>query len=103
MSSHLTTVIICHSANEIGLIRSLLESEDIRCYVQDEYIAQVYPLYTGAIGGVKLQVAAADAGRAIEILKASGYAKDKDFEPSAFDIKLYKFLSKIPFIRRIYR
>ena len=46
-----------------------LEWEGIRCFYYDEYIVALTWHYSFAVGRVKLMVAAADAERAVEILK----------------------------------
>ena len=72
------TVLTTTFGYEVAIIRGRLESEGITCFVQDELTVQVNPLYSNAIGGVKLQVKESDLPRAIEILKETGYIKDKD-------------------------
>lgn len=46
-----------------------LEWAGIRCFYYDEHVVAVNWLYSFAVGRVKLKVAAADAERAIEILR----------------------------------
>jgi hypothetical protein len=48
--------------------RGKLESEGIQTFLKDEATVQVYNFYSNAVGGVKLQVFAYDAERAIAIL-----------------------------------
>lgn len=57
-----TTAIAAHAA------RTKLESEGIECFVADENLVGANPLYSNAIGGVKVQVAPEDAKRAREAL-----------------------------------
>jgi hypothetical protein len=101
--SNLVTIRKFDLPYEAGIPKTRLESENIRCFLQDEYISQVYPFSSSATGGVKLQVMEEDAEKAIAILKEGGYIKDNDFEPSGFDVKLYKYFSKIPFLNKIYK
>lgn len=58
----------CH---EIGahLSGMRLEWAGIRCFYNDEHIVAINWLLSFAVGRVKLAVAAADAGRAVEILR----------------------------------
>lgn len=57
---------------EAGLIRGLLASAGIDAVLRDEVLSGVNPFLQPAIGGVKLAVRAADAGRAWDILQSSG-------------------------------
>lgn len=99
-SNQLITVKVFNFAHELGLVRSFLESEGIACFAQDELTLQVYPLATNAIGGIKLQVMEKDAEQAVDLLKKGGYLTEEDLQPSPFQIKLYHFLSKIPFFKK---
>ena len=76
------TVLTVTYAYEIAIIRGRLESEGITCFVKDEFTVQVQPFYSNAIGGVKLQVRESDLNQAIEILKETGYIKEKELQPS---------------------
>ena len=76
------TLLTAVFGSEIAVIQSRLESEGITCFLKDELMAQIYPFYSNAIGGVKLQVRESDFNRAVEILKETGYIEDKDLQPS---------------------
>ncbi|MDR2621822.1 MAG: DUF2007 domain-containing protein [Dysgonamonadaceae bacterium] len=76
------TVLTATYGYEIAVIRSRLEAEGITCFIKDEFTVQVNPFYSNAIGGVKLQVKESDLNQAIEILKETGYIKDKDLQQS---------------------
>jgi DNA-directed RNA polymerase subunit RPC12/RpoP len=76
------TVLTATYGYEIAVIRGRLESEGITCFVKDEFTVQVNPFYSNAIGGVKLQVMESDLNQAIEILKETGYIKDKNIQSS---------------------
>ena len=65
-------------AMDLAVIRGKLESEGIECFAQDEMMAQTNPLYSNAIGGIKLQVRRSDAERATEVLKEGGYLSGTD-------------------------
>ena len=54
--------------HEVYVERGKLESEGIQTFLKDEATVQVYNFYSNAVGGVKLQVFADDAERAIAIL-----------------------------------
>lgn len=97
------TVLTFYYAHETAIIRGRLESEGIACNIIDELTVQVNPLYSNAIGGVKLQVKESDFDRAIEILKEGGYLTDSDLEKSVskFISFFERNTSKIPFLKNV--
>ena len=100
MSTQLITVMTTYFPSELAVIRNVLDNEEIYNVVQDELMLQTYP---PAVGGAKLQVCEKDVERAIQILKDNGYLKDEDFQPTSFQVKLYKLLSRIPLVKNIYK
>lgn len=88
--------------SDAAIIRSFLESEGIETFLQDEFVGSIYPA-PDAIGGIKLQVKSSDLERTIELLKEKGFIQQSDLEPSSFQVKLYKLLSRIPFLKNIYK
>ncbi len=42
--------------SDLVVVKSLLESHDIDCYVRDELTVQVHNFYSQAIGGIRLEV-----------------------------------------------
>ena len=60
---------------EAHLLRSKLESEGITCYLFDEYLITLNPLYNLTIGGIRLNVNQEDQVRAQTILLQSAEAK----------------------------
>ncbi|RYM31508.1 DUF2007 domain-containing protein [Brumimicrobium glaciale] len=97
------TVLTVYYSHETAVIRGRLEAEGIECNVIDELTVQVNPLYSNAIGGVKLQVRESDFENAIVILKEGGYLTDSDLEKSA--PKMISFFerntSKIPLLKNV--
>jgi hypothetical protein len=57
---------------EAGMLRGLLESSGIAAVIRDDVLSGINPFLQSAIGGVKLAVRAADAGRALEIIGSAG-------------------------------
>ena len=51
------------------LVRMRLDAEGIDSYLADENIVSIYPLYSGAIGGITLMVREEDAQAALQILE----------------------------------
>ena len=54
---------------EITLLKSMLEDSGIPVFVKDEFTILMNPLYSNAIGGIKLQVLEKDIEKATEVLK----------------------------------
>lgn len=57
------------------MVRVRLEDEGIVCLVPDEFTVIMNPLYSNAVGGVRLQVRESDIERAKEVLIHYGYIK----------------------------
>jgi len=51
------------------LLMTRLQSEEIECWLQDENTVTIYPVWTNAVGGIKLLVKKADFQRAAEIFR----------------------------------
>jgi len=49
------------------LLMTRLESEDIECWLQDENTVTINPIWTNAVGGIKLLVKKEDLSRARQI------------------------------------
>ena len=77
-----TLVMVFTIPQEAYIVRSLLEAEGVQTFLEDEDTASVHNFYSNAIGGVKLQVPAAQAGRAVEILTDAGYFKVLEQAPA---------------------
>lgn len=68
--SELVTVEAYSTPTEAEVDRTFLEREGVRAYVADAEILAMDWLLGAAVGGVKLQVAAADVQRARELLQS---------------------------------
>jgi hypothetical protein len=53
---------------EAEIAKSLLDSEGIESFVRDAHTVSINMLYSNALGGIRLDVKATDAERAIELL-----------------------------------
>ena len=74
-----TTLAVFEYSTEANLIKSKLESENIRTRLLDEKTIDSDPLISQAIGGVKLQVHNDDAQKALEIFnKIRKYQTDEN-------------------------
>ena len=56
----LVTVQIFDNPVDLHLLRSKLDSEGIHCFVFDEHIVSLNPLFSNSVGGIKLKVAEKD-------------------------------------------
>lgn len=103
MHNELVTIRKFTLSEDIPIVKSILDSENIYYFFKNELSVQVHPGHSSALGGIQLQVRKKDAERAFSILKEAGYICQEDFEPSSFEIKLYKFFSRIPLLKKIYK
>jgi len=91
----LVTVRTFSSSIDFEMVKSYLESFEIKCFGRDELSNLTY--ISNANGGVMLQVRAEKAEEAVKLLLDAGYLKAEDFEPSAE----MKFVEKVlNFFRR---
>jgi len=70
MPSELVTVASFRDIPSAGLAQSILESEGINCFLDNQFTVGVNWLYSNALGGVKLKVNKSNAEKAIELLKS---------------------------------
>lgn len=81
--------------------RMLLEAEGIECRTLDELTAQVNPMYSQAIGGVKLQVKQTNLQKAVDILKEGGYLTEEDLQPYNSLSWLDDATSQLPLLKNL--
>src|SRR5689334_20715715 len=86
--------------SEIYVVRAMLESEGIECFLKDELTAQVNHFYSPAIGGVKLQVYESDLEKAKQLLIENGYFKEQEIRPETPG-KLDNFTAKLPLVKHL--
>jgi hypothetical protein len=63
---------------EAEIIRTKLEANGIHCFVTDESLGVLYPVYNQGGGGIKLKVFARDAEKCREILADESLPSDED-------------------------
>lgn len=73
----LITIQTYTTAQQAYLAKSFLENAEITVFLKDELTAQVYNLYSTAVGGVKLQVPQSRAEEALKILEDGGFLTEK--------------------------
>jgi hypothetical protein len=76
----LVTIRTFNNPIDFHMAKSYLGSAQIDCFGKDEYINQVNPFYTNAVGGIKLQVPSDQVEEAIRLLIEGGFAKPEDYE-----------------------
>lgn len=70
------TIAIFQYPSEYAVLKLLFEQEEIRYFFQNETMISVFPFYSNAIGGIRLQVHSEDVERAKEIIEEL----DQDFD-----------------------
>jgi hypothetical protein len=82
--------------HQAAMIQAKLESEGIECFLKDKNTADANPLYSVAIGGVKLQVRANDVDRVTPMLKEAGYITDDSEVKDSTVEKTKELTGKVP-------
>jgi hypothetical protein len=67
---------------QIHFAKNKLEEEGIQCFVKDENIVQIVPLYGIALGGIKLMVEQQDVERALIILQENEFIPILETKPT---------------------
>jgi putative signal transducing protein len=98
--SEFITIMTFDDLPNCHIVKGRLETEGIKCYVQDEYTIQSKPGVADLYGGIKLQIREDDVEKALQILKEVGYYKEEQQQRSKFSNSVDKFLGKLPFIER---
>lgn len=65
---HFKTIAIFQYPAEYAILKLLFDQEEIRYFFQNETMISVFPFYSNAIGGIRLQVHFEDIERAEEII-----------------------------------
>lgn len=82
--NHFTHIATLTYPSELVVIKSLLESENIACYVKNELTVQVHNFYSNAIGGISLEVPNNCVLEAITILSDNGFENYLVFTPKEY-------------------
>lgn len=85
--------------HEMVVVQELLHAAGIQTFVKDELTAQINPLFSNAIGGIKLQVPEKDLEQAIAILKEAGQLEETT--PDTPTNGLDKITGNIPLIGKL--
>ena len=83
---------------EAQTLIALLRSEDIECYLRNEYSSQLMAGYID-VGGARVEVLESDVPRALEVMEAGGYdIPAEDEEPEQIQV-VAGWARHIPFLR----
>lgn len=80
---------------EANLLRSKLESEGIPCFLFDENMVSLNPLFNLTLGGIKLKIRESDAEKALHVIKeieSTPFTDEEDREvkcPNCQSVQLY--------------
>ncbi len=74
--NHFETIAIFQYPAEYAVLKLLLDQEDIRYVFMNETMISVFPFYSNAIGGIRLQVHQDDFQLAKEILDSLNNPSD---------------------------
>tara|TARA_R110002050_G_C8885117_1_gene509098 strand:- start:921 stop:1160 length:240 start_codon:yes stop_codon:yes gene_type:complete len=66
---HFKTIAIFQYPAEYAVLQLLFDQEEIRYFFQNETMIGVFPFYSNALGGIRLQVHVDDIVQAKEIIK----------------------------------
>jgi hypothetical protein len=62
------TIKTCYSEIDAHILKNMLEGEGIECILFDDNIVSINPLYSNAVGGIKLKIQEEDKDKAMNIL-----------------------------------
>jgi len=86
--------------DEARMLTSLLQSEDIDCYINNEYTTQVFAGLAD-MGGARVEVLEGDVKRAMEVMEANGYEIPREDELPDQVQTVSNWTRHIPFLRNL--
>jgi hypothetical protein len=98
MTRQLVTIATFHTEIEMIRIKGMLENEDVKCFVKDEYVTQMRESSYAGNSGIKLQIFSSDLPKATQILKENGYLSQEDLNDNFLEKKLKELTQKYPFL-----
>jgi hypothetical protein len=85
---------------EAQTLIALLKSEEIDCYLRNEYSSQIMGGYVD-LGGARVETLESNVARALEVMRAGGYQiPGEDDETEAYR-GVSVWTSRIPFLRKL--
>lgn len=86
--------------DQARMLVSLLQSEDIDCYINNEYTTQVFAGLAD-MGGARVEVLESDVKRAMEVMEANGYEIPGEDELPDQVQTVSNWTRHIPFLRNL--
>lgn len=86
--------------NDARMLVSLLQSEDIDCYINNEYTTQVFAGLAD-MGGARVEVLEGDVKRAMEVMEVNGYEIPREDELPNQVQTVSNWTRHIPFLRNL--
>jgi len=72
-----------------NIVKGLLDSYGIECFLSDEYMVTLNALYSPAVGGVKLHVFEKDIGQITALLQSQNIVEDPELSAEKEDNKIF--------------
>jgi hypothetical protein len=94
MTEKLVTVAVFGAPYEAGMAKSELEACGVPAFVADEFTIGANPLYSNALGGIKVQVPASYAEEAREILSGKPSSEVEKEEVTGSEKNPHKLMAK---------
>ena len=94
LSNTFITIYTCSYPTDAAVIKGRLIAEGIECFLQDELTIGANPLYSNAVGGIKLQVKIEDFEKAKAILMDNETIQDGPNSKVEFE-EQYTFSEKV--------
>ncbi|MDR2969908.1 MAG: DUF2007 domain-containing protein [Tannerellaceae bacterium] len=88
------------NVNEARMLVSLLQSEDIDCYINNEYTTQVFAGLAD-MGGARVEVLEGSVEQAMEVMKANGYEIPREDELPDQVQTVSNWTRHIPFLKNL--
>lgn len=73
--------------SELIVIKGLLESNGIECYVRDELTVQVHNFYSNAIGGIRMEIPDDQIDLAKKLIIESGFKNHLSINENSNSVK----------------
>lgn len=87
--------------DDARILASLLQSEDIDCYINNEYTSQVFGGLADIVGGVRVEILEGKVQQAMEVMKANGYEIPREDELPDQVQAVSNWTRHIPFLKNL--
>lgn len=100
MEEKMVAVATFTKVDEARILVSLLESEGIDCFINNEYITQIFAGLAD-FGGARVEVLESQAQHALEVMEANGYEIPKEDEMPDQIQTVSGWTRHIPFLKKL--